>query len=108
MTTAAEVYAAQLLTRRLGWPLWQPEPTKFGEVLIGDVGFVQNGCFYRLFNALRPADDPVNALCGVPPDFVPLQYNETALLHTVHDYLPPGPLYSSSVRHVAVGGGASS
>lgn len=107
MTSAAEIYANQLLPRRHGLPLWQPEPTKFGEVLIGDVGFVLEGCFYRLFNAIHPADDPVNAHCGVPPDFVPLQYNETAMLHTTVNYLPPGPLYSSSMRQIKVGGGAS-
>ena len=107
MTSAADVYAEQLISRRHGLPLWQPEPTKFGEVLIGDVGFVQNGCFYRLFNATKLACDPINAQCGVPRDFVPLRYNETALLHTVDDYLPPGPLYSASMRRIAFGGGAS-
>ncbi|GJE89772.1 hypothetical protein PsYK624_058790 [Phanerochaete sordida] len=107
MTSAAEVYASQLLPRRHGLPLWQPEPTKFGEVLIGDVGFVFEGCFYRLFNAIRDADDPVNAHCGVPPDFVPLQYNETAMLHTTTNYLPPGPLYSSSMRQLDIGAGLS-
>ncbi|EKM58729.1 uncharacterized protein PHACADRAFT_117841 [Phanerochaete carnosa HHB-10118-sp] len=106
MTSAAEIYANQLLPRRHGLPLWQPEPTKFGEVLIGDVGFILEGCFYRLFNAIRPADDPVNAHFGVPPDFVPLRYNETAMLHTTANYLPPGPLHSSSMRQIKSSYGA--
>lgn len=107
MALAAEIYADQLICRRLGHPLWQPEPTKFGEVLIGDVGFVRDGCFYRLFNAIRDRDDPVNALCSVPPDFVPLQYNEAAFLRTVGDCLPPGPIYGSSIRQVSVEEGVS-
>lgn len=106
MASAAEIYANQLLPKRHGLPLWHPEPTKFGEVLIGDVGFVLDGCFYRLFNAIRTADDPVNAHCGVPPGFVPLKYNETVMLHTTVNYLPPGPLYSSSMRQTKIGGGA--
>jgi hypothetical protein len=106
MTSAAEVYARQFISKGYGMPLWQPEPTKFGEVLIGDIGFLQNGCFYRLFNATKPSDDPINRYCGVPTDFVPLVYNEATFLHTVDRYLPPGPLCSSSVTHTELKGGA--
>jgi hypothetical protein len=107
MASAAAVYAAQLIPKRHGMPLWQPEPTKFGEVLIGDVGFLDDGCFYRIFNATKPSDDPINKCCGIPADFTPLCYNETALRHTIDHYLPPGPLYSSSIARTEVKGGAT-
>ena len=103
MDLAAGIYADQLVSKRLGHPLWQPEPTKYGEVLIGDVGVVKGGCFYRLFNATRPKDDPVNTICGVPTDFVTLQFNEAALLHTREDFLPPGPIHSISLSETSVG-----
>ena len=92
--SAAYIYAEQLVNRGYGLPLWQPEPTSFGEVLIGDVGFVDDGCFYRLFNAMLPADDPANAR-GVPEGFVPLGVIEDDLIHTRHNFLPPGPVYST-------------
>lgn len=83
------------------------ESTKFGEVLIGDVGFLRHGCFYRLFNATKSSDDPINALCGVPADYSPLCYNETALLHTIDYYLPPGPVYSTSITRTDIKAGVS-
>lgn len=70
---AAQVYARELRSHNYGEPLWQPEPSQYGEVLIGDVGFIEDGRFYRLFNAALPADDPVNAEFGVPDGFSTLR-----------------------------------
>ncbi|KZS99558.1 uncharacterized protein LAESUDRAFT_667857 [Laetiporus sulphureus 93-53] len=65
-----DIYAKELFRCGYGLPLWYPEPdSKYGEVLIGDVGFLQGGAFIRLFNATRPADDEVNNVYGVPDDF---------------------------------------
>lgn len=94
MSTAhppAYIYAEQLLKCQHGLPLWEPEPTKLGEVLIGDVGFIQNGCFYRLFNVLRPADDPANSR-GVPEGFIRLEIDES-IIHTLDNYLSPAPVF---------------
>lgn len=71
-------YAEQLVHRRYGFPLWHPEPNRYGEVEIGDVGFVSEGQFIRLFNAMRPAGDPLNTR-GVPSGFVVLQPSEEHL-----------------------------
>lgn len=106
MAAAAKVYAEQLLPRGQGLPLWEPEPSELGEIHIGDVGFIYEGGFCRLFNATRSEGDPMN-VCGVPEGFVPLIYNERALLHTSMDFLLPGPIYSSSIKHLSLGGGAS-
>ena len=52
----ASLYADQLIPLGRGLPLWEPEPTGLGEVLIGDVGYVDEGAFFRLFNAMLDAD----------------------------------------------------
>lgn len=94
-----DVYAQRLFKYRHGYPLWQPEPTKFGEVHIGDVGFLRDGAFYRLFNAMQPSSSSV-----LPDDFIPL-HMPNQNLRTVEHHIPPGPLSSEpieafNVRHM--------
>ncbi|KAI0086257.1 hypothetical protein BDY19DRAFT_370479 [Irpex rosettiformis] len=105
MGLAAEVYAEQLLPKAHGLPLWIPEPSKFGEVLIGDVGYVYDGCFYRLFNVTHPPDDDVNQ-GGVPEEFEVLEY-DPCLLHRVDQYLDAGVVCSKSVARADVSAAAS-
>lgn len=94
---ASEIYASQLVHLGYGHPLWHPEPTKFGDVEIGDVGYVDDGCFYRLFNAIRSMDDPANK-DGVPADFIPLRLRDE-LRHRQTNVVKPGePLKSDSVQ----------
>ena len=102
----AFIYAEQLLYRGYGLPLWRPEPTKFGEVHLGDVGFVEDGRFYRLFNATRPADDQLNER-GVPEGFIMLTINDSLHRHTDEQYLPPGPICTTSTTWTKVDVGAS-
>lgn len=90
-----DIYAEQLIRLGLGYPLWEPEPTEYGEVLLGDVGYTTEGAFYRLFNAIRPENDPVNAQ-GVPENFSVLQVNFQRLLHG-HTDDNPVPLVTNSV-----------
>jgi len=56
------VYREQLSSLFLGIALWEPEPVKgfYDKVSIGDVGYVYNGFFYRMFNVKLPWDDPLN------------------------------------------------
>ena len=86
-------------------PLWIPEPSKFGEVLIGDVGYVYNGAFYRLFNVTCPADHPANH-GGVPDGFRVLEF-DPRLLHRVDQYLDAGAICSKSVKRVDVAASGS-
>ena len=96
---ASEIYASQLVHLGYGHPLWRPEPTKFGDVEIGDVGFIDDGCFYRLFNAIRSKDDPINK-DGVPINFEPLRLPPEQR-HLSYQVVKPGePLCSDSVRKV--------
>ena len=69
---ASELYASQLVSQGYGHPLWYPEPAQEGEILIGDVGYIHDGRFVRLFNACHSEYDEMNKN-GVPEDFVPLQ-----------------------------------
>ncbi|EKM58779.1 uncharacterized protein PHACADRAFT_248869 [Phanerochaete carnosa HHB-10118-sp] len=52
-----EIYASSLQTLHLGHALWYPEPHETGEPQIGDVGFVYEGAFVRLFNLDASAPD---------------------------------------------------
>ncbi|KAF7796004.1 hypothetical protein EIP86_007173 [Pleurotus ostreatoroseus] len=106
MGTAADVYAQELGIKNYGLPLWFPEPVDgHGEVRIGDVGFIHEGQFHRLFNATVGQDHPYNRH-GVPTDFSPLNF-QPQLLNIRHDYLEPGPISSKSVKSYHIGGSAS-
>lgn len=87
-------YAEQLAGRGYGLPLWYPEPTQYSgvpcEVEIGDVGYVSEGCFKRLFNVMRPKSDPLN-VHGVPNGFVILEPNEEDF-YSEPRHIPPGPI----------------
>lgn len=105
MTSAAEIYAAELSSRGHGLPLWVPEPTEAGEVLIGDVGYIRRGAFYRLFNVALQASHAVNRN-SVPEGFTPLMYSSRAH-HRIEDYVH-GALCSRSVRSTGAQAGLSS
>ncbi|CAL1702007.1 unnamed protein product [Somion occarium] len=97
-------YAEQLAPRGYGYPMWFPDfPIHNNEILMGDVGWFDEGKFHRLFNALKPADDPLNAKFGVPTGFVPLRWDERMVDRT-ENFLPPGIHATSSVRHNAAEG----
>lgn len=103
--SAPQIYAEQLIPRGYGLPLWKPEPPRSGEHEIGDVGFLQNGRFCRLFNSMKSPDDPVNIL-GVPEGFKPLVLPEH-LLDENEDFLPQGPIYNKRSVQLKVLGGLS-
>ena len=54
------IYAQQLFPMRHGYPLWHPEIERGRglEMQIGDVGYLQDGAFIRIFNATLPSDHP--------------------------------------------------
>ncbi|TFY54419.1 hypothetical protein EVJ58_g8874 [Rhodofomes roseus] len=73
MATAWDAYARELVGMGYGFPLWDPEPERHGEVHIGDVGFLVKGRFHRLFNPTLPAEHEVNQVWGVPDVFEELR-----------------------------------
>ncbi|KAM5544405.1 hypothetical protein V8D89_002065 [Ganoderma adspersum] len=100
MGAAWEVYTKLLFKRGHGHPLWEPEPTQSGEVLIGDVGYMLDGGFYRLFNATLPADHPLHERYGVPDGHEPLGLPDILRHHRPHA-LQAGPICSKSVTVVS-------
>ncbi|KAN0124794.1 hypothetical protein V8E52_001346, partial [Russula decolorans] len=55
-----------------GHALWEPDPGgRYTFVEIGDVGFIRQGYFHRLFNILLPEDHPSHH-DGVPQHHEPL------------------------------------
>ncbi|KAJ7040950.1 hypothetical protein C8F04DRAFT_185870 [Mycena alexandri] len=101
MPAAHQVYSSQLSQLHHGYPLWFPEPCLYKEVKVGDVGYLKDGRFHRLFSATLPADDPDQTL-GVPPRFQPLELPPGSWYH--HDKcFDPGNLRSSSVSEYRYG-----
>ncbi|KAN0133862.1 hypothetical protein V8E53_008294 [Lactarius tabidus] len=79
-----------------GHALWEPSPGySYPAVEIGDVGFVREGRFHRLFNVLLPAEDPSHENYGVP------EYHEQLTLrmrnHIIPSALGPNNLCSARV-----------
>lgn len=65
------VYRDQLTSRYHGLALWNPNPheTIYNSVSIGDVGYVREGVFIRMFNVILPWDDESNKTLGEPEPY---------------------------------------
>lgn len=90
-------YAEQMSCLHHGYALFEPDPEGCGsdKIRIGDVGYVRDGAFFRLFNICASADDPINSF-GVPVDFEPLR--ESFRRTHARTSLPAGLMSSKSVR----------
>jgi hypothetical protein len=56
----------------LGHALWEPDPGNIYEAVdVGDVGFIREGIFYRLFNALLPKGHRSNPKPQLSSNFPP-------------------------------------
>ncbi|KAI9439551.1 hypothetical protein H4582DRAFT_2097746 [Lactarius indigo] len=59
-----------------GHALWDPDPGNlYPAVEVGDVGYIHEGKFHRLFNALLPAEDESHEDYGVPEGHEQLTLN---------------------------------
>ena len=65
------IYREQLSSLHHGLALWDPKPDdkQADHVAIGDVGYLDNGAFVRIFNVTLPWDDPLNKLPGKPGEY---------------------------------------
>ena len=71
---------------KYGHALWEPSPGKlYGAVEVGDVGYIRDGKFHRLFNALLPTDHASHLKFGVP------EYHEPLVLE-LSDHIDTGTL----------------
>lgn len=106
-THASEIYLTQLRTLGEGDALWFPEPHTTGEVQIGDVGYVHQGAFIRLFNAINPEEHaPPDS--GLPENFTPLDAPRVRYQDVRKRALAPGHHSSKTVvsTKLEVGGAA--
>ena len=72
------IYREQLSSHYRGHALWHPNPVESlfkhpGHVSIGDVGYLDNGAFMRIFNVGLPRDDPSNKFIEIPEGYKPLK-----------------------------------
>ena len=69
----SHIYQEQLSSIYHGLALWKPNPEGlYGRVSIGDVGYVNEGAFIRMFNVTLPWDDVSNKTLGDPFHYDPL------------------------------------
>ena len=84
-----------------GHALWEPDPgdqslpDQNPPVEVGDVGFIRNGHFHRLFNAFLPDDHASHGTFGVPEGHEPLHLTVTN--HTHRSVLTPNTFRSHAV-----------
>ena len=96
------IYARQLFPLSYGHPLWRPEPClTFGEVHLGDVGYLEDGHFCLLFNATQSSEHPVNSLRGVPDGFQPLDIPDHMIRRRPNEITQP-LLHSKSLKATSV------
>jgi hypothetical protein len=64
------LYREQLTSLYHGHALWEPDPQNlYQQVSIGDVGYMQEGSFRRMFNVLLEWDDPLNRTTVKPEPY---------------------------------------
>ena len=76
------VYRDQLSAPSHGLALWHPNPPKtiYNNVSVGDVGYLHEGMFIRMFNVMLPWDHPSNAVLGEPEPYDPLGRDHTHMI----------------------------
>lgn len=68
------IYREQLSSINHGLALWRPNPVEdiYNQVSIGDVGYISDGVFIRMFNVTLPWDDESNTRLAEPDRYDPL------------------------------------
>lgn len=92
----SSIYTEQLHTVGEGDAVWFPEPHISGEVQIGDVGYILEGAFVRLFNVISPQEYPVPD-SDLPEGFEALQEPRMRCMDIRERALTPGHHNSKSV-----------
>ena len=78
-----------------GHALWDPNPGNQNPVEVGDVDFIRQSHFHRLFNALLPANHASHEIFGVPEGHEPLCLTSTT--YTYCGNLTPNTFHSHGV-----------
>jgi hypothetical protein len=80
------VYQDRLSDLYHGVALWNPYPSKnvYNQVSIGDVGYLREGAFIRMFNVMLPWDHPSNRTLGHPEPYESLYCGPFANARSSH------------------------
>ena len=82
----SHTYREQLWSLHRGLALWNPNPGElYDRVSIGDVGYVSEGAFIRMFNVRLPWDDKSNETFGIPDPYVPLDFSNRSIRRETFD-----------------------
>ncbi|RPD70204.1 WD40 repeat-like protein [Lentinus tigrinus ALCF2SS1-7] len=101
-----DIYAQQLFHHGHGQAIWLPDPDPTArEVQIGDVGWMREGTFLQLFNAMK-SEDKQPVLYGVPEEYTPFD-PPNLIVSGPQERILQRFLYSRTVREVDVSSGAS-
>lgn len=75
------IYREQFWPPHHGFPLWNPNPVEgvYNQVSIGDVGYISEGAFIRMFNVTLPWDDESNKALGEPYSYGLLCLDDIAI-----------------------------
>lgn len=97
-------YVDNMLNLEYGYPLYFPQlPADFA-ARIGDIGYIDDGAFRRVFNVTLPSTDELNQSmwCGGPPaSHVPLKVPPH--LHDIRaNYIPNGVLFNESTKQCKI------
>lgn len=71
--TDAETYRDVMYHLGLGLALYEPEPSEYDHIRVGDVGYMQHGSFKRLYNACHGKHDKANTKSTLPQGFQPIE-----------------------------------
>ena len=95
------VYQDQMLNLSHGLALWNPSPPKkiYDKVSIGDVGYLHEGTFIRMFNVTLPCDHPSNTSLGNLEPYDPLYFGP--FINTIETHFDKVDYYSHFVTAAA-------
>lgn len=96
--TAADIYMRELYRYGCGTPLWEPD---YADIHPGDVGFIQDDHFLRLFNATLPSSHS-EQIFGVPNGYQPMEVSPP-MRSRRRWFFPPQIMHSASVKQYDVG-----
>jgi hypothetical protein len=91
-----DVFREQLSSLFYGHALWVPDPAPlYQQVSIGDVGYVRDGYFVRMFNVRLEWNDPLNLTFCEPEPYIPLDMGR--FVNIRKSKFSKGPYYSRPV-----------